>query len=109
MLHEQTAGLVELAAGVRRAGRLQITTRRRSDHFLPGGATREQGWLAALLELADHHAVQGEELFAAPAVRAAARGEKQAVLESRFLWVDVDRPGQLHALWAFSPSAPATC
>ena len=37
ILHEQTAGLVELAAGARRDGRLQITTRRRADHFLPGG------------------------------------------------------------------------
>ena len=37
ILHEQTGGLVELAAGARRDGRLQITTRRRADHFLPGG------------------------------------------------------------------------
>ena len=37
ILHEQTAGLVEIAAGARRDGRLQITTRRRADHFLPGG------------------------------------------------------------------------
>ena len=35
VLHEHTAGLVELAAGARRDGRLQITTRRRADHFLP--------------------------------------------------------------------------
>ena len=41
MLHEQTAGLVELAAGSRRDGRLQITTRRRSDHFLPGGGASD--------------------------------------------------------------------
>src|SRR5579875_751837 len=49
MLHEHTAGLVELAAGARRDGRLQITTRRRSDHFLPGGGAGEQKWLEALL------------------------------------------------------------
>ncbi len=106
MLHEPTAGLVELAAGVRRDGRLQITTRRRSDHFLPGGGAGGGGWLEALLELAEHHAARGEEVFVAPAVRGAARGEKQAVLESRFLWVDVDRPGQLHALWAFLAERP---
>ena len=106
MLHEPTAGLVELAAGVRRDGWLQITTRRRSDHFLPGGGAGGGGWLEALLELAEHHAARGEEVFVAPAVRGAARGEKQAVLESRFLWVDVDRPGQLHALWAFLAERP---
>jgi hypothetical protein len=106
MLHEHTAGLVELAAGSRRDGRLQITTRRRGDHFLPGGAVGEPGWLEMLLELAERHAARGEEVFVAPAVRSAARGEKQAVSETRFLWVDVDRPGQLHALWAFLAERP---
>jgi hypothetical protein len=37
VLDDQTGGLVELAAGARRDGRQQITTRRRADHFLPGG------------------------------------------------------------------------
>src|SRR5204863_1651707 len=51
MLHRLTRGLVELAAGTRRDGRLLMQTRRRADHFLPGGAAGEQGWLEALLEL----------------------------------------------------------
>src|SRR5450755_4015924 len=106
MLHEHTAGLVELAAGNRRDGRLQITTRKRSDHFLPGGGAGGGGWLEALLELAEHHAARGEEVFVAPAARSCARGEKQAVSDTRFLWVDVDRPGQLHALWAFLAERP---
>jgi len=106
LLHGQTDGLVELAAGARRAGRLQINTRRRADHFLPGGQSGGEEWLRALLELAAAHADRGEEVFLAPAVRSAARGEKQAVRESRFLWVDVDQPGQLHALWAFLAERP---
>jgi hypothetical protein len=106
LLHEQTNGLVELAAGARRNERLQITTRRRADHFLPGGQSGGEGWRRALLELAAGHADRGEEVFLAPAVRLAARGEKQAVRETRFLWVDVDRPGQLHALWAFLAERP---
>ena len=101
MLHEHTAGFVELAAGSRREGRLHITTRRRADHFLAGGAAGQSGWLEELLELAQRHAARGEELFVAPAARSAPRGEKQAVSETRFLWIDVDRPGQLHRLWAF--------
>jgi hypothetical protein len=105
VVHEQTEGLVELAAGARRDGRLQITTRRRPDHFLPGGRAGGE-WLRPLLDLAAQHADRGEEVFVAPAVREAARGEKQAVSASSFLWVDVDQPGQLHALWAFLAERP---
>ena len=105
ILHEQTSGLVELAAGARRDGRLQITTRRRADHFLPGG-TGGGEWLGALLGLAARHVDRGEEVFVAPAVRASAGGEKRAVSETRWLWVDVDRPGQLHVLWAFLAERP---
>jgi hypothetical protein len=106
ILHAQTGGLVELAAGARRDGRLHITTRRRADHFLPGGRAGGGGWLAALLELAARHADRGEEVFVAPAVRAAARGDKHAVIETRFLWVDVDEPDELPALWAFLTERP---
>lgn len=106
MLHEHTAGLVELAAGSRREGRLHITTRRRADHFLAGGAAGQAGWLEELLKLAARHAARGEEVFVAPAARSAPRGEKQAVSESRFLWIDVDRPGQLHRLWALLAQRP---
>jgi hypothetical protein len=106
MLHGDTDGLVELAAGARRDGRLQITTRRRADHFLPCGQSDDEGWLRALLELAAFHAERGEELFVAPAMRSAARASKQAVSETRWLWVDVDQPGQLHSLWAFLAERP---
>lgn len=106
VLHEQSGGLVELAAGARRDGRLQITTRRRADHFLPGGVAGGRSWLKALLELAARHADRGEEVFVAPAVRSAARGDKHAISETRWLWIDVDQPGQLHALWAFLAERP---
>ena len=106
ILHQHTAGLVELAAGVRRDGRLHITTRRRADHFLPGGQVGRAGWLRSLLALAVRHADRGEEVFVAPAGRAAARGDKHAVGETRFLWVDVDHPDQLPALWALLAERP---
>ena len=106
VLHEQTGGLVELAAGARRDGRLQITTRRRADHFLPGGGAGREDWLAALLALAGRHAQRGEEVFVAPAVRTAARGDKHAVSETRCLWVDVDQPDRLPALWALLAERP---
>jgi hypothetical protein len=106
VVHEHTDGLVELAAGMRRDGRLQITTRRRADHFLPGGRTGGEEWLRALLALAARHADRGEEVFVAPAVRTAARGDKHAVDTSRFLWVDVDQLCRLGALWAFLAERP---
>ena len=106
LLHQDTEGLIEVAAGVRRDGRLQVTTRRQGDHFLPGGGSRGDGWRQALLELAARHADRGEEVFLAPAARYSRRGDKHAVCASRWLWVDVDRPGQLHALWAFLAERP---
>jgi hypothetical protein len=106
ILHEHTAGLVELAAGARRDGRLQITTRRRTDHFLPGGEAGKRDWLQPLLALAGRHADAGEEVFIAPAVRAQARGDKHAVSETWFLWVDVDEPDGLPALWALLAERP---
>ena len=45
-------------------------------------------------------------MFLAPAVRAQPRGDKHAVSETRFLWVDVDRPDGLPALWAFLAERP---
>ena len=106
LLHHDTEGLVELAAGMRRENRLQITTRRRADHFPPGGRAGGEKWRHALLELAAWHADRGEEVFLAPAARSAPRGDKHAVCASGWLWVDIDQPGRLHALWAFLAERP---
>jgi hypothetical protein len=107
LLHAHSDGLVELAAGTRRDGTLQIHTRARGDHFLPGGGTGHGRWLEDLLELAATHADRGEELFIAPAVRSQPRGDKHAVGHTHALWVDIDRPGQLHHLWAFLADRPS--
>jgi hypothetical protein len=106
LLHADSDGLVELAAGARRDGNLTIRTRNRADHFLPGGNTGRPDWLARLLALAGSHAERGEEVFAAPAVRHEPRGDKHAVVHTRALWVDVDRPGELPALWALLAARP---
>lgn len=39
LLHADSDGYVELAAGPRIAGRLRVRTRKDPGHFLPGGAT----------------------------------------------------------------------
>ena len=98
---------MEIAAGVRRDGRLRITTRRRTDHFLPGGQGRaEVTGCGHCWRSPRRHADAGEEVFLAPAVRSAARGDKHAVSETRWLWVDVDEPDGLPALWAFLAERP---
>jgi len=110
MLHADTAELVELTPGTRAAdGRLELDRRRRPEHYLPGGAGR-RGWLEALLEHAEQIVVgrysrqrssgrAREEAFVGVAPRVRRRGDEHAIAHTRFLWVGVDRPGQLPALW----------
>jgi hypothetical protein len=111
MLHADTAELVELTPGTRDAdGKLELDRRRRPEHYLPGGASGRQGWLEALLEHAEQivagrytgQRLRGqprEEAFVGVAPRVRHRGDKHAIAHSRFLWVDVDQPGQLPVLW----------
>jgi hypothetical protein len=106
LLHTDTSGLVELAAGTRRNGELRLTTRRKPDHYLPGGASGQPDWITRLLELAQRHAGRGREVFVAPAIRKEPSGDKDAVTASRWLWVDIDHAGQLPQLWAFLARRP---
>src|SRR5215218_3430237 len=118
MLHADTAELVELTPGTRGAdGKLELDRRRRPEHYLPGGAGSRQGWLEALLEHAEQ-IVAGrysrqrsigqprEEAFVGVAPRVRRRGDKHAIAHTRFLWVDVDQPGQLPVLWELLAERP---
>ena len=108
MLHQQTAGYVEIAAGPRPpGGKVQLNNRSKPHGFLPGGATGDPNWLTNLLALADRQARAGLEVFVGVAPRTHRRGNKEFVAESRFLWVDVDRPDRLDALWALLRKRPA--
>ena len=110
--------LVELTPGTRSLdGRLALDRRRRAEHYLPGGAGETRDWLEALLAHAErivagayaarpHPGGPREEAFVGVAPRVRARGDKHAVAHTRFLWVDVDRPGQLPALWALLAERP---
>jgi hypothetical protein len=118
MLHAETRELVELTPGVRTpGGKLDVDRRRRPEHYLPGGASGQDGWLEALLEHAERivtgayarelfDGAPREEAFVGVTPRTQPRGGKDAVAASRFLWVDVDQPGQLPALWAFLAERP---
>jgi hypothetical protein len=118
MLHADTAELVELTPGTRGAdGKLALDRRRRPEHYLPGGGSARRDWLEALLEHAEQ-VVAGrysrqrssgqprEEVFVGVAPRVRHRGDKHAIAHTRFLWVDVDRPGQLPALWELLAARP---
>jgi hypothetical protein len=109
MLHERSAGYVEIAAGPRPAGgKTQITSRSDPDHYLPGGATGTKGWLEALLDLAAREAAKDRfEVFVGVAPRTDRAANKQYVTHSQWLWVDVDQPEELPTLWAFLQQCPA--
>lgn len=118
ILHRDTSGLVELTPGTRPPdGRLEVDRRHRPEHFMPGGASGKERWLADLLEHAErivageysHARFAGrsrEEAFVGVAPRTEPRGSKATVEHTRFLWVDVDRPGELPALWALLAERP---
>jgi hypothetical protein len=118
LLHADSAGLVELTPGTRRAdGRLELDRRRHPEHFLPGGASGQADWLRALLAhaqliIAGSYATArpgerpGEEAFVGVAPRERAAGTRDAVAGTRWLWIDVDRPDRLDALWALLAERP---
>jgi hypothetical protein len=118
LLHADSDGLVELTPGTRPpGGKVEIDRRSRREHFLPGGAAGGPGWLERLLEHA-RRIVAGEftrarfngqpreEAFVGVTPRTSPRGSKDAVAYTRWLWVDIDRPEQLGALWAFLAERP---
>jgi hypothetical protein len=118
MLHRENAGLVELTPGTRDLdGRLHVDRRSRPAHYLPGGASGTSGWLRELLEHASR-IIRGdfartksageprEEVFVGVGSRHEARGSKDAVSETRFLWVDIDGPDRLEVLWEFLAERP---
>ena len=118
MLHRETVGLVELTPGTRDlGGRLHVDRRSRREHYLPGGAGGDKQWLARLLEHA--RAICGgkyarmrfqegpcEEVFVGVAERSEPRGAKDAVVQARWLWIDVDRPDRLEVLWQLLAERP---
>jgi CHC2 zinc finger len=117
MLHRHTRGLVELTPGTRELeGRLYVDRRSRPEHYLPGGARGDKRWLVRLLEHAwaicdgkyARRFADGprEEVFVGVSERSEPRGAKDAVIQARWLWIDVDRPDRLEVLWEFLAERP---
>ena len=108
LLHADSDGYVELAAGRRPTGaKLRITTRKDPGHFLAGGGSGGEGWLDALLMLVERHAARGEEVFVAPAVRHDRAATKAHVSHTKWLWIDVDGRDGLPAVRRLLRSKPA--
>src|SRR3954471_9398489 len=118
ILHAASHGLVELTPGTRAGdGSLAIDRRGRREHFLPGGASKDRDWLTRLLAHAEAivagayaHPANSEnireEAFVGVAARSEPRGSKDAVAATHLLWVDVDRPDRLDALWSLLAERP---
>jgi hypothetical protein len=108
LLHELTAGWVELAAGRRnRRGKLHIYTREFEDHFLRGGGDGNPEWRKPILALAARHEARGEEIFVGVAPRATPGAGKENVLWTRWLWIDIDTPGYDERIERFLARFPA--
>ena len=119
LLHGESEGLVELTPGTRPpGGKVDIDRRKHACHYLPGGAgATSDEWLECLLEhaqriVAGDYAYRRfddgprEEAFVGVAPRSRPQGSKHAVAHTRFLWVDVDKPGELPALWSLLAERP---
>ncbi|MGH2902880.1 MAG: hypothetical protein ACRDK7_04755 [Solirubrobacteraceae bacterium] len=108
MLHGRTRGLVEIAAGRRESdGDLDIYTRRRSDHFLPGGGAGDPQWLKRLMELVAAHHRRGEEVFVSPAIHTRPSANKEAIQYSEWAWLDIDGAEHLGRLEVLLQRKPA--
>jgi hypothetical protein len=108
MLHGRTRGLVEIAAGRRDDdGELHIHTRRRADHFLPGGGTGDPVWLERLLALVAGHVAAGEDVFVGPATHSCPSANKEDIHWSSWAWLDIDGGEHLGRLDALEQRKPA--
>ena len=108
LLHSDSDGYVEIAAGSRPpGGKLRITTRRDAGHFLAGGANGGPGWLEDLLALVARHDAAGEEVCVAPAVRCERAAAKPHVAHTNWLWIDVDGSDGLPAVRRLLRGKPA--
>jgi hypothetical protein len=119
LLHGESEGLVEPTPGTRQpGGKVDIDRRKHTCHYLPGGAgASTDEWLERLVDHAEgitgeyaYRRFDGaprEEAFVGVAHRARPQGSKHAVAHTRFLWVDVDKPGELPALWGLLAERPS--
>jgi len=115
MLHNDSAGFVELTPGTRPPDdKVQVNRRHRPEHFLPAG---QENWLRRALYHADRiidgaYAKQQfadgprEEVFVGVAPRTERKAGNQYVAETRWLWTDIDEPNKLRELWAFLRDRP---
>ena len=120
LLHADTAGLVELTPGTRRAdGKLALDRRRRAEHYLPGGASRRPRLARARCSRtpsgsspaptparAGDGAARGG-VRRRRAARRAARGDKHAIAaHAASCGSTSTEPGELPALWALLAERP---
>jgi hypothetical protein len=120
LLHADSRGYLEVCPGPRpRGGKVEVDRRRRREHYVPTGSGPEE-WMGAALEhiaAIERGECQNpskptfdpprEEVFFGVTPRNARKANKQYVEVSRWLWVDVDQPDELHRLWAFTARYPA--
>jgi len=120
LVHAHSRGYLEVCPGTRPpGGKVDADRRHRCEHYLRAGAGPHEWMDAALehiaaIERGEHQNPNKptfepprEEVFFGVTARTTRKGNKQHVEHSRWLWVDIDQPDELHRLWAFTTHHPA--
>jgi hypothetical protein len=93
-------GLIEVAYARRQPGRKAILeSRSRPERYPHIGDTD------AIVELVAAGRRANKEVYLGAVPRTAPKGTREAAGDSHLLWIDIDKPGELHRLWA-SPAPP---
>lgn len=115
ILHQHTEGFIELTPGTRPPGeKVNVDRRHKPEHFLPAG---QEHWLRRALYHAEQiidgaYAKQRfpdgprEEVFVGVTGRTSRHAGNHHVVQTRWLWVDIDSPDKLPRLWELIAERP---
>jgi hypothetical protein len=102
---DRDAGLIEVAYGRRSPGEKPIWEKRSNSERYPHITETER-----IVELVRTGRIRHKEVCFGAVLRTKVKGTRDAAGDSHLVWIDIDRPGELHRLWAwpFPPHALAS-
>ena len=97
---DRDSGLIEVAYAIRPPGqKLDWQSRSKQERY-PHVTEIDR-----IVRLVATGRADRKEVYLGAVLRTEAKGTREAAGDSHLVWVDIDRPGELHRLWAF-PSPP---
>jgi hypothetical protein len=97
---DRDSGLIEVAYAIRPPGE-KLDWESRSKRVRYPHVTE----IERIVRLVAAGRTDRKEVYLGAVLRTEAKGTREAAGDSHLVWVDIDRPGELHRLWAF-PSPP---